>query len=140
MPLMATSTPAREGALEKTRVLLVDDSADITDLYGRMIDAEPDLVCAGALHSADSLVESVSRVLPCVVVIDLTMPGEDPLAAIRSLAASHPCPIIAFSGYDDPETHGAALDAGAWSLVSKHGEPTRLLREIRRISRERRLR
>jgi len=66
------------------------------------------------------------------VVLDLTMPGPDPVEAIRVLAERAPsCRVIAFSGYDDPETKDEVCRAGAWGLVSKHGEPRDLLRAIR---------
>ncbi len=116
-------------------VLCVDDSADIRDLYRQLIDAEPDLRCVGTLEGAEGLVEEVVRTEPDVVLLDLTMPGPDPLSAVEELSRRRPeTRVLLFSGYDDAETADAALDAGAWGLVSKHGDSDRVLAAIRAVA------
>ncbi|MEX2219648.1 MAG: response regulator transcription factor [Phycisphaerales bacterium] len=115
------------------RILCVDDSADIAELLSRLIRREPDLEDAGALQSADGLVDEVVRRRADVVVLDLSMPGPEPLEAIRALTVSAPlCRVIAYSGHDDPETKEAVRGAGASELVSKNGEPGDIIRAIRR--------
>lgn len=117
-------------------VLLVDDFRDIVDVYRRLIDSSPGLRCVGTLDSVKDLVQHVELMQPHVVVIDLSMPGQKPLQAIADLAER--CPqvrAIAFSGYDDDDTIGAVLDAGAWGLVSKHRNPESILDAIRSVAR-----
>ena len=118
-----------------TKVLCVDDSADIAGLCRRFVDAEPDMACAGVLESADALVERVLEARPDVVLLDLTMPGKDPLMAVRELAVAAPwCRVLAFSGYDDEERLMGIVEAGAWGLVSKDSDPARLVQAIRRVA------
>jgi len=116
----------------RTRILCVDDSADVADMLARLVRSEPDLESVGTLGSAEGLVDEVIRLRAEVVVLDLTMPGPSPLAAIHDLAVRAPsCRVIAFSGYDDPGTKDEVRRAGAWGLVSKHGKPADIIRGIR---------
>lgn len=118
----------------KTRVLLVDDAAEVADVYSRLLNRSADLECVGTRDTADELEAAIAALAPDVLVIDLTMPGRPPLEAIASVAARFPaCCILAFSGHDDPQTRERVLDAGAWALVAKDYDPKRLLEEIRRI-------
>ncbi|CAN5679367.1 hypothetical protein BH11PLA1_BH11PLA1_20280 [soil metagenome] len=119
----------------RTRVLCVDDSPDMADVLARLVRAQPDFEVAGTLGSAEGLMDEVARRRVDVVVLDLTMPGPDPISAIRALAESTPgCRVIAYSGYDDAETRAAVRAAGACELVSKTGDPTDLIRAIRRAA------
>lgn len=71
------------------RVLCVDDSDDIARLLERSVSVQPDMTSVGRLHAADDLVTEVARTRPCVVLLDLTMPGKDPLLAVRELAETN---------------------------------------------------
>jgi DNA-binding NarL/FixJ family response regulator len=122
-------------AEQSTKVLCVDDSPDIGGLCRRLIDSEADMQCVGVLHTADGLVDHVEQVRPDVVLLDLTMPGKDPVDAIRELAISAPwCRVLAFSGHDDDERLLSITEAGAWGLVSKGADPTQLTAAIRRVA------
>ncbi len=119
----------------RTRVLCVDDSPPMTAALCKLIAMQPDLEDAGVLHRAEDLVEEVLRRRVSVVVLDLSMPGEDPLQAIRDLAKRVPtCRVIAFSGHDDAQTRASAITAGAAELVSKVAKPGVLVQTIRRVS------
>jgi len=119
----------------RIRTLYVDDSPDLVRLYTMLIGRESDLECAGSLPSADQLVEEVVRTKPDVVILDLTMPGRDPLEAVRELAVVAPAVrVIAFSGHDDDDTIDAVFKAGAWDMVSKNEDPYEVLAAIRRTA------
>jgi DNA-binding NarL/FixJ family response regulator len=119
----------------RTRVLLVDDSADIRDLYQRLINKQDDLECVATGDSTAGLEGVVRQHQADVAVVDLTGTGRDPLEAIRATQAVCPgCRIIVFSGHDDPDTVQRATQAGAGSLVSKHEHPMKLIEEIRRLA------
>ena len=118
-----------------TTVLCVDDSPDISNLCRRLIDAESDMRCLGVLDRADGLLEKVLATKPDVVLLDLTMPGKDPIMAVRELAAAAPwCRVLAFSGHDDYQRVMAITEAGAWGLISKGADPLQLTSAIRRVA------
>jgi DNA-binding NarL/FixJ family response regulator len=111
----------------------VDDSADIADLYQRLINRQEDMECVGTMESTVGLEEAIGRSGAEVAVVDLVAKGRDSMEAIGASVDVHPdCRVIVFSGHDDPATREEAARAGAWSLVSKHDEPMSLIREIRR--------
>ena len=119
-----------------TRVLCVDDSPDIAALCQRLVEVEADMECAGVLESADALVETVLAQRVDVVLLDLTMPGKDPLMAVREVAVAAPkCRVLAFSGYDDAVRVDAFVEAGGWGLVSKDSDPGAIIEAIRRVAR-----
>ncbi len=120
---------------QRTKVLCVDDSADIARLCQRIVDDEADMECVGLLSCADGLIEKVLQVRADVVLMDLTMPGKDPLMAIRELTVAAPwCRVLGFSGYDDPARVESLVEAGAWGLVSKDSDPKRVTAAIRRVA------
>jgi DNA-binding NarL/FixJ family response regulator len=120
----------------KIRVLLVDDAFEIAVAYRAILNGEGDMVCVGLLPDAARLPEAVDRERPDVVLLDLGMPGPDPVGVLRALAPAHPeTRFLAFTGHDDPGTRGAVIEAGAWGLVSKHREPRAVLEAVRAVHR-----
>jgi len=133
---MQSSSPGTS----KIRVLCVDDHADIPEMLGRCIAAEPDMECAGALHTADNLAAEVRQTGADVVLLDLTMPGKDPLEALREVAAASSPPgkpprVIAYSGHDDSQSIERAMNAGACGYLSKDAEVHVVLAAIRDAAR-----
>lgn len=120
----------------RVRVLCADDSIDMTRLLARLLDGEHDLTCVGVLASADELVAEAVRLRADVVVVDLTMPGLDPLEAVGSLGRVLPgVRVLVFSGYDDPATVDAVFASGAWGIVSKSDPPRAVVEAVRRVAR-----
>jgi DNA-binding NarL/FixJ family response regulator len=122
-----------EQMTRRARILLVDDSPDILDLYQRLINKQTDLECVGARTSTQELEAAVQESRADLAVIDLVGTGRNAVAAIEATTASCPdCLIVVFSGHDDSATRDRVTRAGAWSLVSKNDHPMKLLEEIRR--------
>jgi two-component system invasion response regulator UvrY len=126
----------------KIRVMIVDDSRDITSILVQCVDGEVDMMSVGTLRSADELVKQVDERRPDVVLLDMTMPGKDPLAALRELtqssASEQAVRVILFSGSDEHEVHDAATQAGACGFLSKQAEVPVILNAIRAAARWRR--
>ena len=126
--------PSAQDGAKNIRVLFIDDEPKLTSALTRYIRDEPGLEPAGCMDTAAGIVEEVRNSRADVVVLDLTMPGPDPVQAIRDLAASVPaCRVIAYSGYDDFETREEVRLAGAADLVGKGKPPQELVRVIRRV-------
>jgi CheY-like chemotaxis protein len=123
------------GRIAMARVIVVDDSGDIAKLLCEAVDLQPDLECVETLSSAEDLEQAVQRHSPDVVLLDLYMPGRDPLDAVRAVAAcASSCRILVFTGYGDAEAAKAVLDAGAWGLVSKLAPREELFEALRRVA------
>jgi two-component system, NarL family, response regulator DesR len=147
-PTAAQSQMSSSSSLTATkiRVLFVDDNQDLSTILRMVIDSEPDMRCVGSLASADTLVAEVRRLCtqappptpdvatPLVVILDATMPGKDPLEAMRELAAALPqVRTIIYSGHDDPGFIERVIGAGAWGCVSKRHEPAAITRAVREV-------
>lgn len=96
------------------KILLVDSEAD------RAQSLEETLAAAGftdivRAEAGVDLVETVRRLAPDLVVIDMALPDRDALEGVRALSASAPKPIVMFSDKDDPAFVEDAIAAGVCS-------------------------
>lgn len=113
------------------RVLVVDDVAQVRELYGRF------LTLAGMepILAADGLegLTSARASRPDLVVCDLEMPrmnGIDLCAALRADAATRRLPIVAVTGSGGPAAI-AAMNAGCDAVLPKPCPRALLLATIR---------
>lgn len=117
------------------RILFVDDEIRLRKAWERLINAQPDMTLVGSLGAADDLDAAVDETSPDVVVIDLTMPGTDPIGAVRALAERKPdVKAVFYSGRGEPELMRDAFDAGAWGFIDKLTLPTDAIESLRRIA------
>lgn len=120
---------------EPIRVLCADDNAIIAMAIEAAVEDEPDLASAGIVHNADDLLGIVDRTGAHVVLLDLRMPGRDPLDALAELRDCRPdVRVVVFSGFDDAGSIGRATEAGAWGYVSKDGSTDQVVAAIRRVA------
>lgn len=75
------------------------------------------------------LVESVRRLAPDLVVIDMALPDRDALEGVRALSAHAPRPIVMFADKDDPAFVADAIGAGVCSY-NLSGVSTRDMKAI----------
>ena len=119
----------------KIRVLCVDDDAATRTLYALIVGAEPDMECVASLPAAAELAQALAVERPDVVLLDLRMPGPDPMEALRDAARSHPqARVVVFSGLDDPDSVAEAFASGAAAYLSKDAPPEEMLATIRRLA------
>jgi len=69
----------------RIRVMIVDDAVVVRGLFGRWVEAEPDLEVVASLRTGREAVNQVERADPDVVVLDVDMPELDGLAALPLL-------------------------------------------------------
>ncbi len=118
------------------RVLCVDDSPDVAEVLEATVQAESDMESVGMLGSADSLDAEIASRHPDVALLDLTMPGRDPMDALQEASVSHPeVRTVAVSGYDDQSRVDAAFQRGAWGFVAKDAGVPTLLDAISTVAR-----
>lgn len=123
-------------AMQRLRVLCVDDSLAVSSVVARAIAKEPDMHVVGVLDRADHLVDEAIARGTDTIVLDIVMEGASPLEAIREIKKRCPtCRIIAYSAYDDPATIRAVLEAGATRFISKYANFAVLLSALREGSR-----
>ncbi|MFJ9543079.1 response regulator transcription factor [Streptomyces sp. NPDC101225] len=120
----------------KTTVLLADDDADVREGIGRLLRFEGyETLLAGDGRTAVELV-GVPGDAPDLVLMDVTMPGLDGLAATRRIRASGcTVPILMITGRDAVGDRIVALDNGADGYLMKPFAPEELLARVRALLR-----
>lgn len=104
------------------RVLLADDNNSLREEIARLLGGEPDLQIVGEASHGKMAVELARQLLPDVVLMDLSMPVMNGLAATRTIAAELPSVrVIGLSMYDDASEGELMRKAGASSYLSKAG-------------------
>ena len=110
------------------KVLLIDsDEARAISLTRALADAG----FADVSHAdgGADLVDTVRRISPDLVVIDMALPDRDALEGVRALSANAPRPIVMFADKDDPAFVDEAIAAGVCSY-NLSGVSTREMKAI----------
>ncbi len=102
------------------KVLVVDDSALVRKLFGKVLSAEPDLEVAFARNGLEAL-DQLKTFAPDVITLDIHMPQMDGLACLDRIMLERPCPVVMVSSLtaEGAETTLEALRLGAVDFVSK---------------------
>ncbi|MBA4016838.1 MAG: chemotaxis response regulator protein-glutamate methylesterase [Pirellula sp.] len=105
---------------EIIRVIVVDDSAFVRKTMRQMLSRSPFIeVVATARDGAEAL-ELVEQLKPDVVTLDLTMPGTDGLAFLRTQMQRRPLPVIVVSMIaKSDEQVLEAFELGALDVIQK---------------------
>lgn len=100
-------------------VLVVDDSALVAEALGVLLEATGYRVAAAGSVAEAVAAARVER--PAAMLLDLTLPDGDGLAALRALDATGDAPGVTFAltGYDDPDTRARCLAAGCRDVLVK---------------------
>lgn len=130
---IASDGPDRDASMIK--VLLVEDDARLRGGWARLFESREDMVLVASLERADGLSEAVEEHSPDIVVIDLTMPGKDPVEAVRELTLSAPhVRSVIYSAHSDFGLMREVFDAGAWAYVDKLRPPAEIFATLKRVA------
>lgn len=119
----------------KLRILLADDHETVREGLRMILNAQPDMQVVAAVGDGDDAVTECERMSPDVVIMDISMPGTNGLAATSQLMAR--CPgarILALTRHADRSYLQQMLRAGAAGYVLKQSRPAELLHAIREVA------
>ena len=105
---------------EVPRVLLVEDTEDNRQMMKKLLELSGFQVVEAT--NGREAVEAALRVKPQIILMDLSLPFIDGLAAtrqIRGLPELSKVPIVAVSAHDTADFHSHALDAGCNAYITK---------------------
>jgi DNA-binding NarL/FixJ family response regulator len=118
------------------RVVIADDHSVVRAGLEQLLDNAADLELAGTAATGAEAVEVALAQRPDVILMDLSMPGMDGIAATRQLADAAPdVRVVVLTSFVDRARILAALDAGAIGYLLKDAEPDELYRGIRAAAR-----
>jgi two-component system, cell cycle response regulator DivK len=115
-------------------VLLVEDTEDNRQMMGRLLEMSGFRVVEAT--NGQEAVEAAARENPKIILMDLSLPFIDGLAAtrrIRSLPGLKQVPIVAVSAHDTADFHQEALAAGCDAYITKPIDFSELEDVMRRV-------
>ena len=114
------------------RVLLADDHVTVRHGLKLLIDAQADMKVVSEASDGDTAVKNAVALKPDVVVMDISMPGTNGLAATRTLKKQQPgIAVITLTRHSDDAYLQELLRAGVSGYVLKQSAPNELLQAIR---------
>ena len=107
----------------KTRVLVVDDSAVVREIFSRELSRDLGIEVVGTAPDPYVAREKILRLKPDVITLDIEMPRMDGITFLRKLMRYYPLPVIIVSSLtpEGGKLAMEALDAGAVEVMSKPG-------------------
>lgn len=105
----------------KTRVLIVDDSAAMRQLLTQILTTDPDIEVVGSAPDPFVAREKIKLLLPDVITLDVEMPRMDGLTFLEKLMRGHPMPVVMVSSLTQKggEVTLRALELGAVDFFPK---------------------
>lgn len=120
---------------ESTTVLLVDDHPLYREGLAGLLGTTPDLTVVAQGSTGDEAVELSTRLHPDVVVLDVTMPGLDGVAACAQIVAGSPgTAVLMLTMSDDDDLVFRAMQAGARGYLVKTAEPSSVIAAVRTVA------
>ena len=115
------------------RVALCDDHALLSEALAVLFVSHGHEVVWMAT-STDAAIETIRRQPVDVLLLDLSFPDGDSIAAIPTLLDSCNVRIVLLSGSDDVGLIGQAVAAGATGVVSKVEDTARIIEVVERVA------
>jgi DNA-binding NarL/FixJ family response regulator len=115
-------------------VLIADDHALIREGLRKTLSGEPDMKLVGDVGNVADLFKQLERLVVNIVLLDITMPGESGLDALKELRQKYPhIPVLILSFHPEHRFAVRALKAGASGYITKQSATEELVQAIRKI-------
>ncbi|MCR2791824.1 response regulator transcription factor [Microbacterium sp. zg.Y625] len=119
---------------EDIRVLLVDDQELVRYGLRLVLEAQPDITVVGEASNGAEALQSVRRLQPDVVLMDVRMPDLNGIEATKEICLTHPdTRVLVLTTYDRDEFAFGALTAGAAGFLLKNTRPDELVAAVRAV-------
>lgn len=120
-------------AVDRVRILLVDDHHILREGLAKLLRDEPEFEIAGEAADGWTAVELAGHLRPDVVLMDVSLPHLNGVEATRIIKRERPeTVVIGLSIHDEYEIADAMRGAGASVYLPKGGPSDELCRAIRR--------
>lgn len=117
------------------RVLVVDDHAIVRHGLRQLFETTDDIELVGEATDGERAIAMVRELTPCLVLMDLSMPGMDGVEATRRIVEEHPgIAVVVLTSFGEKHRILSALDAGAVGYLLKHMDPEEILEAVRAVA------
>ncbi|MEA2242292.1 MAG: hypothetical protein QOD24_1848 [Solirubrobacteraceae bacterium] len=118
------------------RVLIAEDHGVVRAGLVQLLMNATDMEVVGAASDGSEAVTLTASTAPDVVLMDLSMPELDGIAATEAIRATAPeVRVVILTSFSDPARILSALDAGAVGYLLKDSDPDELYRAVRAAAR-----
>ncbi len=115
-------------------VLIADDHALIREGLRKTLSGEPDMTLIGEATNVVELFKQLERLVVNIILLDITMPGESGLDALKELHQKYPhIPVLVLSFHPEHRFAVRALKAGAAGYITKQSATEELVQAVRKI-------
>ena len=107
--------------LQKSKLLIVDDSAFMRKLIGDFFVGNSKVVVVGTARNGKDAIRKIQQLQPDVVTMDVEMPEMDGLEALKEIMTICPVPVVMLSSTtrNGTDTTMMAMEYGAVDFVAK---------------------
>lgn len=120
--------------MKTIRIVIADDHAVVREGLRALITAQPGLEVVGEAADGETAYRCACELLPDVLLLDLSMPGGGPEAAVR---VARECPavrVLALTMHEERGYVTRLLHSGAAGYVLKRTASVELVRAIRAVA------
>ena len=123
------------------RVLIADDSPVLRERLQTLLSEIAGIEIAGEARDADEANDSIQRLKPDVVILDIRMPGGNGIDVLKKIKEKKSaCAVIMLTNYPYPQYRQASLDAGADFFFDKSTEFEKLSDALQGFMRDSKMR
>jgi CheY-like chemotaxis protein len=125
-PRIGYSDPRR-----RIRVMLADDHVVVRQGIAKLLGDEPEIEVVGAAGDGQEAVEMAAKLLPDVILMDLSMPKLNGIEATQAIHKEFPqIRIVGISMFEETERAQAIFEAGAVGYLTKSGAAETLVAAV----------
>ncbi|RME46470.1 MAG: DNA-binding response regulator [Caldilineae bacterium] len=118
------------------KILLVDDHVLFREGVATLLNAQPDMVVLGEAASAKEAVVKARQLKPDIILMDISLPGDDGLEAARQILAEQPeVNIVFLTAHEDDERLFEAIKLGGKGYMLKNTRTADILAMLRGVER-----
>jgi two-component system response regulator NreC len=121
--------------MQKLRIMLAEDHQTVREGIKLLINSQPDMEVIGEVGDGAAAIREAQKIVPDIVVMDVSMPNVNGLKATKRLKLSAPnIKVLTLTRHSDDAYLQQLIESGASGYVLKQSAPTELIRAIRTIA------
>ncbi len=119
------------------KVFIVDDSALVRERIIAMISEHPGIEIIGQAKNAQESINSILKLKPDVVILDIRMPGGNGIEVLENIKKNNYAPTtIILTNYPYPQYRKKCMEAGADYFFDKSTEFNKIIEVIKKLIQE----